>query len=250
MANETGLIVQVDPDPTTGLFKRDNLSGDPNEIIPYNDPNAVNLNLVAGQTRVSADVNLVNRQLVAQNLVVLQPPPLPPPPPGTIIIDKDTAGTPFINSGETLIIKAGVTLTGSVTLKGGTLEMENGSTLTGSIIAIAGATIVLDNATVGDIDMFDGIEFRKSNGISGEVVIKRTQRVTKTNGISGEVVIKRSGTITITGVTVNGDVRVRKGANVTVTNNTITGDLIIRGTTGSCTGAPNNVTGRRVICQP
>lgn len=72
MANENGLITQVDSPPSTGLFLSDNPAT--GEIV-YSDTNAGTLNLIPNVTRVSADVNLVNRILTAQNLVVISPKP-------------------------------------------------------------------------------------------------------------------------------------------------------------------------------
>jgi len=166
--------------------------------------------------------------------------------PDTQIMDSDTSGNLQVGAGQTLVIKNGATMSGKISVDGGTLNLKDGCTVEGNIKA-TNSYVSIDSCTVtGHIRTNGGTVMISNSDIGKNLRVKSSlDKVTITENIVGghlRSFDNLSGNIALNVVTGNLNT---KGTNIVdVLQNTVTGNLRVSGATNGEVNA--NIVGKNL----
>jgi len=149
---------------------------------------------------------------------------------GTIITD-DFNDNLIVEPGDTVIVD-GATVSGNVSVDGGTLILSQSSTVTGNLEGINGASIIIQGGSTvdGNIEIIvsgseSTLEITDSN-VGGNIQTNNIDALTIINSIlNGNIHSDNDGTVTITNnININGNLEIISPASCTESNNTVNGN--------------------------
>ncbi|MFI5150402.1 MAG: hypothetical protein ACHQRM_11765 [Bacteroidia bacterium] len=240
MGSETGTINSVDSS-ITGTILRDNgLTPNP---IAYYDTSLIKrgIKLTVGE-RVSYNLDSNGNPTVVTPLSVVDPDF--PPDQGTVI-SSPYSGDLVVDSG-TITTISGTTITGNITVNGGTLILKS-SDQTGAVPAqISGDVkcITNSNLTVYKSSIAGGLSFHnaqeltiKGGSVGGDTDIHNSQKIKNQGSVGGDTDIKNCAVIIISGLTINGTkngMRINNTTTSTAVSNVVVnnGNALIHNNTG------------------
>ena len=160
----------------------------------------------------------------------------------TTDIATDTSGDQTVNPGDTLTITSGATLTGDVTVDGGTLVI-NGATVNGDIEANCQSVTITDSTINGDVkaENCDSVNIKDSE-IFGDLEIESVNEVDIENGSFTNIELQANNDISVSGTSTDGDIEIEQANSLTFSANIIVGDLKIEDVV-DCTVSGNIIIG-------
>lgn len=189
-----GKVDKINADPTTGTIIEDE-SG---QVYEYNDPNFPNTGLKSGDP-CTYDIDYTQRIPVATNLL--------PYVPSEVVITTPVSGPITVNPGESLKVKNGGVITGSVVINNGNLFVQGTGQVNGDVTVNAEGSAIVKNGGVikGNIVIASGSAMKVKNGgtVRGNILIDKANRVMVGDAdgggkIYGSLTIDKIRKITIT----------------------------------------------------
>ncbi|HSZ37555.1 MAG TPA: hypothetical protein VK773_10730, partial [Acidimicrobiales bacterium] len=185
---------------------------------------------------------------------------------GTLTVTGSTTlcnhvGSVVVTNGESLLIPAGCSQTGTVTVQaGGSLEAQ-GAIITGAVSFNSGVTLlvcstrVTGSLTAGSAQaplvIGNGTSSCHGSNLTGAVSLtSNTAGVTveQASEVGSFTMNSNSGGVALLGSSVTGSVAVEKNSGgATVESNSIVGSLTVTGNTGTVVDRPNSVVGSTTL---
>lgn len=189
-----GKVTTINPDNISGTITEDE-SG---QTYGFNDPNFPNTGLVVGSP-CTYDIDYTQRTPIASNLAAYTP--------TEIEITTPVNGPITVNPGETLRIKNGGVVTGTVVIRNGNLFVQGTGQVNGDVTVDAEGSAIVRNGGVvtGTVVILSGsaLKVRSGGMIRGNVEVNKANRVIfgDSNGggnLTGSLTIDKIRKITIT----------------------------------------------------
>ncbi len=146
------------------------------------------------------------------------------------VIDSDTTGKQYVGPDETLTVTNGATVTGKITVDGGTLILEDNCTITGNVKSKNGGTVFIDSCTVNGKVLVDtgSLTIQNDSEITKNVNAKNTDFVKindNPNSFGKNIRVDNGGIVLIDNNHVTENLRIKNTDTVDLNNNTVDGHL-------------------------
>ena len=154
-------------------------------------------------------------------------------------ITEDTVGDFELGAGETLKVTSGATLTGNVTVNGGTLILEEDAIIDGNILGTEGGDIVIQGGSTvaGNIEHTGGtLLITEGSTVEGDTIRENTAQSIIEDGstILGEFMLINPGSVSVAGSHIADgiliditDAGIFSSSNISIDGSTITGNILI-----------------------
>lgn len=163
-----GKVETISEDPSIGTIIEDE-SG---QVYAYNDPNFPKTGLKVGDA-CSYDIDYAQKIPMATNLL--------PYVPTETVITTDVSGPITVKSGETLKVKNGGKITGSVIINNGNLFIQGTGEVDGDVtVNEQGSAVVRNGGKIkGNVIIASGSAFKVKNGgtVRGNIIIAQANRI-------------------------------------------------------------------------
>ncbi len=189
-----GKVNTISENPTIGTI----IEEETEQIYNYNDPNFGATGLKVGSL-CSYDIDYAEGVPVATNLV--------PYVPTEVVIKSPVAGPITVNSGESLVVKNGGVITGSVIISNGNLFVQGTGQVNGDVTVTNEGNLIARNGGVitGSVIISSGSAFKLKGGgtVKGNIDITKANRViigdlTGGGNVYGSITINKIRKIVIT----------------------------------------------------
>jgi hypothetical protein len=134
-----------------------------------------------------------------------------------------------VNAGESVIVKAGASITGKVAVNGGTLIVTEASKAAGNLSLSAGGFVLCE-----DNSIISGTDFNV-DGSNGTLIIRNCK-------VNGKLSTSGNKVLTLISNTHQKDITSANDGTVTIQQNNVSGNLTVTGA-ASCNTTGNTVTG-------
>ncbi|MGZ5486451.1 MAG: hypothetical protein ACXWFB_11185 [Nitrososphaeraceae archaeon] len=163
-----GKVDKIYADPTTGTIIEDETG----QVYEYNDPNFPNTGLKSGDP-CTYDIDYAQRTPVASNVL--------PYVPSETIITTSVSGPITVNSGESLKIKNGGKITGTVVVNNGNLFVQGTGEVIGDVtVNLEGSLIARNGGKItGSVVVNSGSALKVKSGgtVNGNIDVNKANRV-------------------------------------------------------------------------
>lgn len=155
----------------------------------------------------------------------------PVPEPEEEVIDEDTTGNQNVGPGEILRVTNGATVTGNITVDGGTLILEDNCTIVGNVESTNGGNVSINSCTInGNVKTTDGgtLTITNETTVTKNVNSKNADSVSITHNLNSfekNVRVDSAAIVDISDNTITENLRVKNSGDVDLFNNSVGGHL-------------------------